>query len=114
MRVGLENALEHMTDATMKLGAKGLAGDVGHMLRHSTSFMEMMGIVVVGWQWLKMHRCALLKSGMETGPGAPPFEAGIAQAAQFWFAAEVPRVSQLATLCVSGETSFSDCKPDWF
>ncbi len=91
---------------TATLGKKAAAGDVEGMMLHSADYLELFSILAVGWQWL---RAATLAHGREED-----FYRGKLQAAQYWFATEVPRVAQLAALCERGDDSYARMKPEWF
>ena len=99
-------ALATVTDASMKLGAMGMSGDVDAMMRHSVDYLEMMSTLVVGWQWL-------LQTTAATGKRGDLYE-GKHQAARYFIRTEVPRVHHLAELCTSAEDSYAVMKNEWF
>lgn len=95
-------------EVTMALAARGMAGDVDGMLNHSHAYLSALSIHVVAWQWLVIATaCAGVAS-----PGA--FHHARRQAAQAWFATEVPRVATLLDLCASGDDSHLAYDPAWF
>ena len=61
-----------------------------------------------------MHQAAAAKEGLAKGKGPPEFYEGKLCAAQYWIAAELPRVGYLGALCRSGEDSYARMKSDWF
>jgi hypothetical protein len=63
-------------------------------LRHSTDYMDMLSTLVIGWMWL--------------------LQATRSVQAQYWFRTEVPRIVQLAALCMSQEDSFARMQDDWW
>lgn len=109
----LSDALDHVVQATVALGIKGINGDTEGMLRHSTTYLDMMGVLLTSWQWLKMSRKALTKRAPRTVEELPSFEAGLWRAAQFWFASELPRLEHLSALCTGDDDSFGSCRPEW-
>lgn len=95
-------------EVTLALGAKGMAGDVDGMLNHSHAYLSALSIHVIAWQWLMI---ATACAGV-AAPGA--FHHARRQAAQAWFATEVPRVATLLDLCASGDDSHLAHDPAWF
>ncbi|MFI5301256.1 MAG: acyl-CoA dehydrogenase C-terminal domain-containing protein, partial [Polyangiales bacterium] len=81
------------------------------MLLHSNDYLELAGIVVIGWQHLAM--AAVAKSALareatiERG-----FYEGKILSAQHWIATDLPRVAQLSKLCVDGESSYAKVPDD--
>ena len=101
----LEQALDHLTEATATLGARGAGGDVEGMLAHSADFLELASTVVIGWVWTKLARATM---------GRPDdFSQGLRSAQQYWYASELPRVPALAALCTGPDRSFLDVKSEW-
>jgi butyryl-CoA dehydrogenase len=77
------------------------------MLRHSTDYLSMLAIVVVGWLWLE--QAAIAK---ESPPS--PFYEGKLCAAQYWTFTELPRAVQLADLCRTNDDSYARMRDAWF
>jgi alkylation response protein AidB-like acyl-CoA dehydrogenase len=102
----LGRALDEIVGLTQTLGARGLSGDVEGMILHSADFLALFSIVAVAWQWLLQAAVAAPHSG--------DFYDGKRRAAQYWLRTELPRVTQLAELCRSGEDSYAGMKPEWF
>ena len=96
-------ALRTVEVLTATLAAKGLAGDVGGMLLHSTDYLELFGILVIAWQHLAMAAVAHT-------PDAALNE-GKRLAADYWISTEIPRLTALAELCRSGEDSYRRIRP---
>jgi hypothetical protein len=84
------------------------------MLAHSHDYLTLFGIVAVGWQWLSM--AAVAQEALRRGAKAEDvgFYKGKLAAAKYWMVTELPRVTSLAALCRSAETSYSGMSPDWF
>ena len=95
----VRSGMDRVLSLTMELGTRGMSGDVEGMLRHSADYLELFSIVVVGWLWLAQAAAA---AGRED-----PFYVGKMRAAQYWIATELPRVEQLATLCLTDD-SYAD------
>lgn len=108
----LARGVDAVASVTMELGAAGLAGDSERMLAHSVDYLEMVSLVVIGWQWLL--QAAAAKAGLARGGVDADFYAGKLRAAQYWVNTELSRVAQLAALCQSGEDSYLGMKPEWF
>jgi butyryl-CoA dehydrogenase len=99
----------------MQLGEIGSRGDVEAMMRHSFDYMEMLSLVVVGWQWIA--QAAAAKEGLartDVSDGDRDFYEGKLAAAQYWINTELPRVGTLGALCRSGEDSYARAQPGWF
>jgi butyryl-CoA dehydrogenase len=110
----LQGSVTAVGEVTMQLGELGMKGDVDAMMRHSSDYMEMLSIVVVGWQWLA--QAAVAKEGLARHPPAPDrdFYEGKLAAAQYWVNTELPRVGTLGALCRSNEDSYARAQPTWF
>ncbi|MEZ4400676.1 MAG: acyl-CoA dehydrogenase [Kofleriaceae bacterium] len=92
---------------TQALAGRGLAGDVDGMTAHATDFLDLVATVAVAWQWLE------LAAAVSERDHDLAHRAVTRACAGYWFATELPRVEQLATLCASGERSFLDLDPAW-
>ncbi|MCY0998814.1 acyl-CoA dehydrogenase [Myxococcus sp. MISCRS1] len=108
----LERTCGEVAELVSELGAKGMAGEVELMLRHSADFLELFSILAVAWRWLE--QAAAAKEGLARGQGDSDFYEGKLAAAQYWFAVELPRVPLLVDLCRTGEDSYARMRPEWF
>jgi alkylation response protein AidB-like acyl-CoA dehydrogenase len=106
----LQRGLATTEALVVALGARGLAGDVDGMMRHSAHFLDLVSTLVVGWQWLELAAAAREAAA----PGDHAFYQGKLCAAQYWFATEMPRIEQLATLCRDSDDSYARMEPAWF
>lgn len=110
----LQGAVAITGELTMHLGGVGMSGDVEAMMRHASDYMELLSVVVVGWQWIA--QAAAAKEGLARRP--PDHDAGFYEgklcAAQYWIHTELSRAAALAVLCRSGEDSYARMKPEWF
>jgi butyryl-CoA dehydrogenase len=74
------------------------------MLLHAADYMDMVGTVLVAWQWIAQAAAAL--------PARDDFRRGKLAAAQYWIRTELPRAALLAELCRSGEDSYAKLRPE--
>ena len=112
-RNGLSLAAQTVAGLTLHLGTLGLSGDRDGMLLHSADYLEIFSIATLSWQWLILAAAA--QEGLTRGGGgdtARDFYQGKLRAAQYWFANELPRVEHLAALCMNGEASYRDVRPE--
>jgi alkylation response protein AidB-like acyl-CoA dehydrogenase len=110
----LAEALAELVDTTTALAGRGAAGDVEGMLAHSHDYLSLFCLVAIGWQWLSMAAVAQEALGHGAKPEDVGFYRGKLAAAQYWVVTELPRVTALAALCRSAESSYSGMSPDWF
>jgi butyryl-CoA dehydrogenase len=114
----LQSAVQTAFQLTLQLAHKGLAGEVEAMLLHSADYLELLSILIVGWQWLRqatVARTRLDEPRAEPLPAAErAFYEGKLCTAQYWLLTEVPRATTLAALCASGEDSYARMRPEWF
>ncbi|MCP3136042.1 acyl-CoA dehydrogenase [Pyxidicoccus xibeiensis] len=108
----LEGALGEVAEVVGELGARGMAGEVELMLRHSADFLDLFSVLAVAWRWLA--QAAAAKEGLARGGGSADFYEGKLAAAQYWTAVELPRVPLLAKLCRTAEDSYARMRPEWF
>jgi butyryl-CoA dehydrogenase len=110
----LAGSVTAVGEVTMQLGALGMRGDVDAMMRHSSDYLEMLSLVVVGWQWVE--QAAAAKEGLARDPGEEDraFYEGKLAATEYWIHTELPRVGTLGALCRSGEDSYARAKAEWF
>jgi butyryl-CoA dehydrogenase len=104
----LEEAVGTVGAVTMELGQRGMAGDASGMLGHSYDYLDMFATLVLGWQWLNMAAAA------QSASISDERKAAIEAATRYWIRTEVPRISVLAELCRSNESSYIDAKAEWF
>ncbi len=109
----IERAAGMVAELTMELGALGVSGQVDRMMLHSADYLELFGVLVVGWSWL-VQAAAAKERLAEGGADHAGFHEGKLCAAQYWISTEVPRIAELCALCRSGEDSYEKMRPDWF
>jgi butyryl-CoA dehydrogenase len=98
-------ALAEVEALTLELAARGQSGDVDGMLLHSSDYLELFSVLVIGWQHLALAAAALARQPLDEDDAA--FRRGKLLGAQYFIRTEVPRLHYLAALCRSGEDSYS-------
>ncbi len=94
------SALTLVEALSVQLAGYALAGTPERMLAHSADYLDLMGALLIGWQWL-VQVAALAETGRDDD-----FARGKRRAAQYWIATELPRIPHLAALCRSVEDSY--------
>ena len=102
----VERATVRVEQLTMNLAGLGLSGQVEPMLAHAADYLDLMGVLLVAWQWL-VQAAALRETHREDA-----FARGKLRAAQYWMATELPRIEHLARLCEDVEDSYLSVQPD--
>lgn len=110
----LQGSMTAVGEVTMKLAELGMNGDPDAMMRHSYDYMEMLSIVVVGWQWIEQAAAAQRGLTAASLLEERSFYEGKLAATQYWINTELPRVGALGALCRSAEDSYARAQPDWF
>ncbi|MCB9661802.1 MAG: acyl-CoA dehydrogenase [Sandaracinaceae bacterium] len=109
----LRDAAGTVSALVPELLGRGMRGDAAGMLSHSADFLDLLGTLVVGWQWLALYVVAQ----RSTAAGATQHAArdeGLRCTAQYFLTTELPRVALLAALCRSAEDSYVKMRPEWF
>ena len=88
----LEPALQDLQAATMWLAQNGMA-DPDNAGAGAYAYMDLMGLVSLGWMWLKMVRAA--SSGLAEGRGDAAFYDAKLTTARFYATRELPLSSAL-------------------
>jgi len=102
----LLSALATVEELTLALAGLGLRGEVDAMMLHSTDYLELFSILVVGWQWLRQATVA-----KRAGEG-DDFYRGKLAAHAYFLANELPKIPQLAEVCRT-DRSYADVKAGW-
>ncbi|ACY17131.1 acyl-CoA dehydrogenase [Haliangium ochraceum] len=108
-RRSLEQALRSTGELASHLGERGLGGDVDGMMSHSADFLDLVSVLVIGWQWLEMAAAAK----EATVSHSDEYYQGKLAAAQYWFATEMPRVALLAERCRGADDAYLRVQGDW-
>lgn len=88
----LEPALQDLQAATLWLAQNGVA-DPNHAGAGAYPYMDLMGLVSLGWMWLKMAAAA--KRALDAGSEQKPFHEAKLATAQFYAQRELPLSSAL-------------------
>jgi hypothetical protein len=102
----VERATARVEQLTVNLAGLGMSGQVEPMLAHAADYLDLMGVLLVAWQWL-VQVAALRETGREDA-----FARGKLRAAQYWMATELPRIEHLAKLCEDVEDSYLAVRED--
>ena len=110
----LSGSVTAVGEVTMQLGELGAKGDAEAMMRHSFDYMEMLSLVVIGWQWIEQAAAAKEGLARDPSPQDRDFYEGKLAATQYWINTELPRVGTLGALCRSNEDSYARARAEWF
>ena len=110
MAANLGTALGQWAECTQVLGI-AMSKDPTRALANATVYYEVSARIVVAWLWLRMARVASAKlaAGEESD-----FLHGKAQAARYWFAWELPRITPDIALLKRLDSTPLDMQPGWF
>ncbi|GAB4409088.1 MAG: acyl-CoA dehydrogenase [Bacteroidia bacterium] len=94
----LGEELKQFQRVTMKLLGFAMKGEIERFLADATLYIELAGIVVVAWQWLKQGLTAKqqLVAGLAKGEGQAFLESKL-HTMRFYYHYEVPRTKGLVT-----------------
>jgi butyryl-CoA dehydrogenase len=103
----LQRGAARLQDCTVQI-ASTAGHDVERALQNSVDYLDLLGTLVIGWQWLKLASVAKERSSGATASdeAATSFYGGKLRAAQYWFEHEMPRVPMLAEVIVRGDDAF--------
>ena len=108
----LRTAFERATEVTRKMAEQaGEAGEEAY-LANATLYLDMMGHLVIGWQWLDQARVASQK--LAEGAGEEAFLKGKLAAADYFFAYELPQIESQCALLERLDTICMRADPAWF
>ncbi len=95
----LAAACATVSATTATLGSTAMQGKIDLFLANSWEYLEMLGHVVIAWQWLRM---ATVASRALTGPEADTdFYQGKLHACRFFYQHELPKIERQANLLES-------------
>lgn len=99
----LTTEVNRITHLLKELSKFAIEGDIDRYLADATVFMEMMGYVVVGWQWLKQAVVAheQLQNNSKVQPGE--FYEGVIHTMKFFFRYELPHAEACAKTMLDPE-----------
>jgi butyryl-CoA dehydrogenase len=99
----LNTEIKRVTDVLTHVSKFAVEGDVDHYLADATVFMEMMGYVVVGWQWLKQAVVAHEQVQKKSQTLTATFYEGILHTMKFFFRYELPHAEACAKTMLDPE-----------
>ena len=92
----LKGASKTLEDSLMFLLQFAMSGEHERYISDATPFMELMGNVVIAWQWLKMGIVAHQKLQSEDAAFSDSFYQNKLHTMRFFFKYELPKVTALA------------------
>jgi alkylation response protein AidB-like acyl-CoA dehydrogenase len=107
----LQAALEVLGRTTETL-LEAAADDIDMALSNAVKYLEMFGIVVVAWLWLKQG--AVAAGALPAGGADEAFYRGKLQAMRYFFRFEVPKTGPLSSLLIGLDRTCYDMQADWF
>jgi alkylation response protein AidB-like acyl-CoA dehydrogenase len=107
----LENYLKRTQEVIDTLLPKA-GKDMEAFLSDATLFLEMMGILVIGWQWLKQATIAAQK--LQSEDLEKDFYQGKIMCMNYYFEYELVKIGSLSTRLLSEEKVTINMKKEWF
>ena len=108
LSAALGPAVDRLLAATGALAERAAGGDAEGAMALATPYLLLMGHTAVGWLWLEQARAAT--RGLARGPSAHLM--GKLEAAQWFYAWELPQTALWADLITRGDRSLLDADPD--
>jgi len=104
----LEEAMTRVDQVTSHLLQAASQGDTVRFLSDASLYLEMMGILTIGWQWLLqgMAACSALNSNNSSVD--KDFYEGKIITMQYYFDYEMPRINTMCTILTRNEGFMSD------
>jgi butyryl-CoA dehydrogenase len=111
----LAEAVETLKEVTASLTGLAMKGEIEIFLADATLYLELFGIVAIGWQWLLQAVTAAKALGASPEAADAGFYRGKIQTCRYFFAYELPKINGLAArLKESGDGITVRMKPEWF
>lgn len=109
----LAAAIDTTSKTTAELGGAGAQGQVDKMLANATIYLDMLGHVVIAWQWLEQARVA--NAALASASGADrDFYQGKLTACAYFFRYELPKIHTQCALLAQLDTTTLDADPATF
>ncbi len=99
----LKAQLDRFGEVTLGLAA---LGEPERILANATTYLEAAGHLVVAWLWLEQALVA--------GAAAGDFYDGKRQAATYFFATELPKITPMLDLLAAGDLTALEMRDAWF
>jgi len=93
-------ALDKYVKVVEHLKKLALSGDIKGYLADATLFMELTGLLLLGWQWLKQ---GLAVSDTEYNPAYHSIKEGKIQTMKYFFTYELPKINSLCQILINNE-----------
>ncbi len=97
----LSNLLEDFSEVFQHLTSMAMKGKTDEFLADANLFMELSGIIVIGWQWIKQGIAA--ERGLESDEGDTNYFESKIKTMDFYFAYEIPKSRGLITRLLDSE-----------
>jgi alkylation response protein AidB-like acyl-CoA dehydrogenase len=111
----LAGAVEILKKVTASLTDLAMKGEIELFLADATLYLELFGIVAIGWQWLLQAITAEKALATNSAPADADFYRGKIRTCRYFFAYELPKIRGLAArLKESGDGITVTMKPEWF
>jgi len=108
----LEAAMQRAAEVSRTLGATAADGKPEVALSNATIYLDMLGITVVAWLWLRQALVAT--QALEAGTGEADFYQGKLNACRYFFLYELPRTVPQAELLSRVDDTLVRLKPEQF
>ena len=111
----LAEAVETLKEVTTSLTALAMKGEIEAFLADATLYLELFGVVAIGWQWLLQAVTAAKALRASPDAADADFYRGKIHTCRYFFAYELPKIRGLAArLKESGDGLTVRMKPEWF
>jgi hypothetical protein len=111
----LAEAVETLKEVTASLTGLAMKGELERFLADATLYLELFGIVAIGWQWLLQAVTAVKALAASPDAADAGFYRGKIHTSRYFFAYELPKIRGLAArLKESGDGLTVSMKPEWF
>ena len=115
MAEALAEAAETLKEVTTSLTGIALKGEIELFLADATLYLELFGVVAIGWQWLRQAVTAATALAANPAEEDSAFYRGKIHTCRYFFAYELPKIGGLAArLKESGDGITVRMEPAWF
>ena len=110
----LAAAMEKLQQVTMHLTGFALEGKIELFLSDATVYLELFGVVTIGWQWLVQALSAARALEQNQAESQANFYRGKLQTFRYFFAYELPKSDGLARTLLENSGVTVQMKAEWF